>query len=731
MISFLVYLLLIGSFVYLPLLLVQTLGGELLNLFSPELGGVQWTSARVGEVLLRALEVRTHYLAPELQIPLEVGLLHTAFLMFLEKFKNVIGSFEFHTLVFLSKKLGLNRFLLPYTYKKIAPLSKNARCLADLAPSLQHLYRDREVLVVGDSVVVVCAEPMLRPPAGWDARVRESTTRWAWEADATFPLEKSVLPNVFPGSVTDMGASAGAGVDSTNTNRVDNTVLSFLWRWGTIFATHPGFGLRLLVLVLLCWLLTVGGALVPALFPFVLGRAVLFALRLPTFCCHDPLAFFVGNFAMQRIILGIEQVHESVYGRLCILVWNWTGQRLLLPSPDDDVATVRSRESRVQEGHEKSGWRLARELLLTGVFGCCVLPLCIGLAYNAVCMLLQPLALGWWSSSSDNSNNNTESCVSQSELEPLSDDLLSLLVQWVLGWQQGQGKGHGLLLLKELTRTMLFGQMALLVFVILVLSRRLKTLLAAVGISVLRADVEGPPSPEEIQEQEEVECARRGQPSVFKWYLLFWEEQEKQEAHEGRFRGWVRCVKDFEWEVDYFAAAFVRCSPGSVMQDHLMVPRPVRTEVTTLTPQLLVHHFAEMTRLFNKVFIFSPQACWFLQYVVGSHLLALIPLALRVWYFSDNVVIADSSGSYHSELRVLLPLLVVGGLCSWLDAVLGAVRIAVRGGTRLVQELQQRVKEDSYLVGKELQNSAEVIYNGVCSCVILHYFNCFFILSVC
>ena len=77
------------------------------------------------------------------------------------------------------------------------------------------MIRDREILVVDDSLVVVCSSPMMRPPAGWDARVRESTTRWAWNDDNVYPLEKSVLPNVYPGK-QECGADKMNGHGSTN-----------------------------------------------------------------------------------------------------------------------------------------------------------------------------------------------------------------------------------------------------------------------------------------------------------------------------------------------------------------------------------------------------------------------------------------------------------------------------------------------------------------------------------
>jgi hypothetical protein len=602
------------------------------------------------------------------------------------------------------------------------------------------------VLVVGDSLVVVNAEPMLRPPAGWDARVRESATRWAWSEDAVFPLEKTVLPNVFPsnslepGAVVDMGRGRGGeaarGDANSGTEGAEGAGAgaeagvgkpplsqSFLRRWGTVFVTNPGFTLRLLLLVGACWVLAVGGSLVPALLPFVLGRGIFFALRLPTVCCHDPLAYFVGNFTMQRLIQGAERLQGSVYGRLGTLWWNWHWQRLL-PRPadkddgegggeDEDGDVARSRVSPAEGaggGGKRTAWGLAWQLFLSFSLGGFVLPLCIGLTFNA-CLLLRPwgavaAATQWFVAPG--------ACeVPPSDAEEdgsLVVGLVSLLVRR-MGLTTGGGSGEEgvaslpLLLLKELARTVLFGQMMMLLFVVLVLSRDLKRLLARVGVAVLRADTEGPPSPAE-QQQEVADEARRARHWLLRWHLLV----------GGDPTPFMDRVKGFEWEVDCFAAAFVRCTPKTVMQDHFLWPRPLRTSVTTLELDVVLHHAAEAMRTFNAAFVFAPQACWLIQYVLITHCFAILPLVLRLALSSLPLPLplslaSSSSGAaaWHSfELNVLLPLLVLGACWSWLDDAVGAGRHLARGWTWAVAGAQKTIKDDCYLIGRELQNSVQV-----------------------
>ena len=687
-VSFFVYTLLIGAFVFLPLYVVQSFGGALLDTYEPF--GAEWTSQSVGSVVLKVIEMRTHYFAPELQIPLEVGLLHTAFLMFLEKFKDFIGTFEFYTIVYLSEKLRLNRFLLPYTYKKVCSLSDTVKCFDDLPPAKKLMYKDREILVVDGELVAVCAKPMMRPPAGWDARVRESTTRWAWSDDAVFDLEKSVLPNVFPGNSFEKGYVVVDAVDRSSTAVTVNksSAWSFMWRWGVTFWENPSFGGRVLVLVIICWILAVVASMVAAMLPFVLGRAIFFAFRLPTILCHDPFAYFVGNFTMQRIIKGFEDIQVSLYGRLSTLVWNWKWQRFLAPMDDESESVTRSRYAPHSREKKNTWWNLISEVMIASVLGCFVLPLCIGLAYNAF-LLFQPFAFisSWYGRVETGS-------IDAGIGEPLPVDIVSILVQILL---HGYEKVDNFVLLKELVRTVLLGQMVFVFFVVLVLSRHLKTVLATVGVPVLRADMEGPPS--RAEEQEEMDAkARRAQHWLMRWYLMFWEDVS--------FAG---LVKKFEWEIDCFAAIFVRSSPGTVMQDHLVSPLPLRTAVTTLQNDMVVHLTVKVLRAFNNAFFLSSHTFWLVQFISCSHAVAVLSLLLRTHVMQDSTCLSSGTLSLFSvELNVMLTLLILYSLWVWLDSALSAGQHIRRGWNILVHDIHKSIKDDYYLIGKELQNSAEV-----------------------
>ena len=137
-VSFLVYCLLILAFIHIPLISIRALGNACVQTCAYL--GLPWAE-QMGESAMSIFEIRTHYFAPELQVPLEVGLLHTAFLLFLEKFKDVVGFVEFNVIVNLSKMLGLNRFLLPYSYKKICGLSPRVQGYNDLPQRKKDFYR--------------------------------------------------------------------------------------------------------------------------------------------------------------------------------------------------------------------------------------------------------------------------------------------------------------------------------------------------------------------------------------------------------------------------------------------------------------------------------------------------------------------------------------------------------------------------------------------------------------
>ena len=637
--------------------------------------------------MVDVLQVRTHYFAPELQIPLEVGLMHTTFLMFLEKFKDVIGACEYHTLLYLSKKLHLNRFLLPYTYKKIAPLSNEVKCLNDLAPAMRKLYHEREVLAVDGMLVAVCSEPLMRPPAGWDARVRESKTRWAWNDDTVFPLEKSVLPNIVPSEQCSPNERDGMCMSNKASN-FESSFLKFIRRWGKIFMNNPKFTLRLMILVVVCWLLSVVASIIPALLPFIIGRTIFFSLGLPSFYCHDPLAYFIGNFVMQQAIHhGTDIMQRSMYGRLCVLICNWWSQRYLPPSHNEDLATSRSRESTAVM--KRTVWGLARESILSICFGLFFLPLFLGLAYRA-CLMLQPLqimtALKTWLYFDE-----SDTCWLLSDNNSSINPVI-WLTDYVMNVRHSSDEVAGLFF-KELLRTVLFGQLLLIVFVLLVLSRRLKSIFATVGISVLRSEVEGPLSPAEEYEEKN-KRTKRSRHWLMRWYVMLYGESS-----------FVDLVRLFEWEVDFTAAAFVRCSPGTVMQDHLVSPKNVRTRVTTFEPALLIHHSAEILRHLNNAFLFAPHTCWLVQYVFGSYCLGLLlPLLVRKCFGWSSYLLV-------LEIRLLLPILMIYALWSWLNNVVDVGRHVSRGWMRFVGKVQKAIKDEYYLIGTQLQNSAEVNYN--------------------
>jgi hypothetical protein len=56
----------------------------------------------------------------------------------------------------------------------------------------------------------------------------------------------------------------------------------------------------------------------------------------------------------------------------------------------------------------------------------------------------------------------------------------------------------------------------------------------------------------------------------------------------------------------------------------------------------------------------------------------------------------------------MLTLLILYSLWVWLDSALSAGQHIRRGWNILVHDIHKSIKDDYYLIGKELQNSAEV-----------------------
>jgi len=109
-----------------------------------------WLPAQAGrhaEPILSILRLRTFYIAPQLQVPIELVLFHLAMLTFLERFKDLMGQLQHWWLMATCRFLGLSRYLLPH-----------------------HTMRERRVANGQGEIeeVVVVGQPMRRPPTGLD-----------------------------------------------------------------------------------------------------------------------------------------------------------------------------------------------------------------------------------------------------------------------------------------------------------------------------------------------------------------------------------------------------------------------------------------------------------------------------------------------------------------------------------------------------------------------------------
>lgn len=131
-ISLLIYVVLLFMFVWIPATIVENV-----------MAGKEHIASQV-------FEFRTFYLAPQLQIPLELILFHLAMLAFLEHCKSGIGRLQHWWLTPFCKLLGLTRCLLP---------------VARLEPSTAAAI-SQETDAHGE--VYVAGAPMLRPPIAWE-----------------------------------------------------------------------------------------------------------------------------------------------------------------------------------------------------------------------------------------------------------------------------------------------------------------------------------------------------------------------------------------------------------------------------------------------------------------------------------------------------------------------------------------------------------------------------------
>jgi hypothetical protein len=88
-------------------------------------------------------QFRHWYVIPEVQIPLELFVVHVCFLSVLDTRKDVIGRAQHHVLLFLTEQLGLKMMLIPHATETNGALGA----------------------------------PLRRPPPGWDLRTPNQSVR--------------------------------------------------------------------------------------------------------------------------------------------------------------------------------------------------------------------------------------------------------------------------------------------------------------------------------------------------------------------------------------------------------------------------------------------------------------------------------------------------------------------------------------------------------------------------
>jgi hypothetical protein len=106
LLSFFVYAVLILIFVFIPIYISRY--------------AMSWVLGAGLSGVIPPLPVHFWHLTPDLQIFLEIGFLHTYFLMVLEKKKDLIGHWEYFGLKYLTQQLGISRYILPYAMKIIS-----------------------------------------------------------------------------------------------------------------------------------------------------------------------------------------------------------------------------------------------------------------------------------------------------------------------------------------------------------------------------------------------------------------------------------------------------------------------------------------------------------------------------------------------------------------------------------------------------------------------------------
>lgn len=114
------------------------------------------------------------YLVPEVQIPLELLVLHVSFLALLDKRKDLIGRLQHLWLLHVSNYMGATRYLIPLPlYGTAFQPAHNTAATADPTAAAAAAVEENMLPRVG--------RPLRRPPAGWDLRApHQSVSCHGW-----------------------------------------------------------------------------------------------------------------------------------------------------------------------------------------------------------------------------------------------------------------------------------------------------------------------------------------------------------------------------------------------------------------------------------------------------------------------------------------------------------------------------------------------------------------------
>ena len=203
------------------------------------------------------LEFPLWYGIPEIQIPLELLCSHILFLALLDKQKDIIGYVQHAWFVFICRKFGMQRFMLPIL-KESAEAMYHEEILAgneDLRPRLRNIQRIEELncdgIETGDIIIA-------RPPEGWETRGTSQSSRWAWDNEQKSNIEENLAPITIPSH----------------------------WR------------LRLFAIIFLSWLISVIFILFMCTVPTMVGDLLFSVLKIPAFLKHEPVSFIIGVYVL-------------------------------------------------------------------------------------------------------------------------------------------------------------------------------------------------------------------------------------------------------------------------------------------------------------------------------------------------------------------------------------------------------------------------------------------------